>query len=74
MRVTPRSKTLIDNIFKNGLDESSICGNLTCFISDLLINTNKPMVKNFDQKEELHRRNFKNMDKEEFREALASTN
>ena len=32
------------------------------------------MVKNFDQKEELHRRNFKNMDKEEFREALASTN
>ena len=32
------------------------------------------MVKNFDQKEELHRRNFKNMDKEEFREALESTN
>ena len=54
MRVTPRSKTLIDNIFKNGLDESSICGNLTCFISDLLaqllINTNKPMVKNLIKK------------------------
>ena len=32
------------------------------------------MVKTFDQKEVLHRRNLKNMDKEKLKEALASTN
>ena len=71
MRVTPRSKTLIDSIFTNGLDENSISGNLTCSISDhlaqFLVYTNKSMVSNFDQKEVLHRRNFKNMDKEKFK-------
>ena len=29
-RVTPRSKTLIDNIFTNLLDKDIVCGNLTC--------------------------------------------
>ena len=31
------------------------------------------MVNNFDQKEVLHGRNFKNMDKEKFKEAFTST-
>lgn len=32
------------------------------------------MVNKFDQKEILHRRNSKNMDKKKFKQALASTN
>ena len=35
-RITPRSKALIDNIFSNSADESSISGNLWYFISDHL--------------------------------------
>ena len=33
-RITPRSKTLIDNIFTNSANESSISGNLSYSISD----------------------------------------
>lgn len=36
-RVTPRNKTLIDIMFTNGLDDNSICGNLTCSISAHLV-------------------------------------
>ena len=32
------------------------------------------MVNKFDQKEILHRRNSKNMDKKKFKQALARTN
>lgn len=64
--------------FTNGLDDNCICGNLKYSNSDhlaeFLIYNSKPMVKTFDQKEVLHRRNLKNMDKEKFKEALASTN
>ena len=35
-RITPRSRTLIDNIFTNTVDETSISGNLMCSISDHL--------------------------------------
>ena len=35
-RITPRSKVLIDNIFSNSADESSISGNLWYSISDHL--------------------------------------
>ena len=35
-RITPRSKALIDNIFSNSADESSISGNLWYSISDHL--------------------------------------
>ena len=35
-RITPRSKTLIDNIFSNSADESSISGNLSYSIPDHL--------------------------------------
>ena len=54
MRVTQCSKTLIDNIFTNStnsLDDNSVCGNLTCSISDhvaqFLIYTSKPYGKQF---------------------------
>ena len=62
-RVTPCSKTLIDNIFINDLGEIFICGNLTYSISDhlaqFLIYTSNLMVNNFHQKKVLHRRNSK---------------
>ena len=32
-RITPRSRTLINNIFTNTVDEPSISGNLMCLIS-----------------------------------------
>ena len=35
-RITPRSRTLIDNIFMNTVDEPSISSNLMCSISDHL--------------------------------------
>ena len=35
-RITPRSNTLIDNIFRNSTDESLISGNLSYSISDHL--------------------------------------
>ena len=35
-RLTVRSKTLIDNIFTNSVEENTISGNLECCISDHL--------------------------------------
>ena len=35
-RLTVRSKTLIDNIFTNSVEENTISGNLRCCISDHL--------------------------------------
>ena len=35
-KITPRSRTLIDNIFTNTVDEPSISANLMCSISDHL--------------------------------------
>ena len=62
-RITPRSKTLIDNIFTNFLDVDIVCGNLTCFTSDhlaqFLIYTNKTVYNS-----------LKNLDKRKFKEEL----
>ena len=33
-RVTPRSQTLIDNIFSNKIEEESFSGNITTTVSD----------------------------------------
>ena len=44
-RITPCSRTLIDNIFTNTVDEPSISGNLMCTVSDFLFIQNK-MLKN----------------------------
>ena len=76
-RVTPRSKILIDNIFTNSLELNSLFGNIICSISNhlaqYLIYISKPVINNFNQKEKLHGRNFKSMDKEKFKEALESS-
>ena len=42
-------------------------------LAQFLVYSSKPVINNFDQKEELHRRNFKKMDNEKFKEALKST-
>ena len=53
--ITPLSKTLIDNIFTNLLDEDIVCGNLTWSTSDhlaqFLIYTNKAVI---DQELKIH--------------------
>ena len=72
-RITPQSKTLIDNIFTNFLDEDIVWGNLTCSTSDhiaqFLIYINKTLS---DQrlKIDIHIRHFKNLDKTKVKEEL----
>ena len=72
-RITPRSKTLIHNIFTDFLDEDIVCGNFTCSTSDhlaqFLIYTNKTLS---DQKlkKNIHVKHFNNLDKREFKEEL----
>ena len=47
-RITPRSKTLINNIFTSFLDEDFVCGKLTCSTSNhlaqFLIYINKTLI------------------------------
>ena len=68
-RITPKSKTLIDNIFSNSTNfTDGMSGNLTLSLSDhlaqfLII----PIEFNYDsKKEKLFRRNTKNFDREHF--------
>ena len=74
-RITPQSKTLIDNIFTNFLDEDIACGNVTCCTSDhldqSLIYTNKTLS---DQilKKDIRIKHFKNLDKRKFKELRRS--
>ena len=54
-RVTPRSKTLIDNIFSNNIEDGSISGNIITTISDhyaqflLLQNLNNKSTANSER-------------------------
>ena len=72
-RITPQSKTLIDNIFTNFLDKDIACGNLTCFTSDrlaqFLIYTNKT-PRDQKLKKDVHIKHYKNLDKRKFKEEL----
>ena len=68
-RITPTSKTLIDNIFSNSTNfADGTSGNLTLSLSDhlaqfLII----PIEFNYDnKKEKLYRRDTKNFDREHF--------
>ena len=75
-RVTPRSQTLIDNIFSNKIEVESFSGNLTTTISDhyaqflLLKNNNLPK----GQKERKLTGDYKKIDKKTFETDLKSTN
>ena len=75
-RVTPRSKTLIDNIFSNNIEDGSISGNIVTTISDhyaqflLLQNlNNKNPIKN-----EMYHQDFKKLNKNNLERDLVNTN
>ena len=75
-RVTPRSKTLIDNIFSNNIEDGSISGNIVTIICDhyaqflLLQNlTNKNPTKS-----EIYHQNFTELNKNNLERDLINTN
>ena len=60
-RITPCSKTLIDNIFTNSADESSISGNLSYSISDQPVQFliyPEFKTKNHQKQEKIYKRNY----------------
>ena len=64
-RITPRSKTLIDKIFTNSADESSLSGNLSYAILDTLAKFliyREFKTKNHRKQETIYKRNY-NKDK-----------
>ena len=74
--VTPRSKTLTDNIFSNNIEDGSISGNIVTTISDhyaqflLLQNLNN---KN-PTKGEIYHQDFKKLNKNNLERDLVNTN
>ena len=76
-RITPRSRTLIDNIFTNTVDEPSISGNLMCSISDhlaqFLIYPEQNAKKCVNEKTQ-YKRNYKEINKEKFEQDLEHIN
>ena len=75
-RVTPRSKTLIDNIFSNNIEDGSISGNIITTISDhyaqflLLQNLNNKSPAN----SEIYHQDFKTLNKNNLERDLVNTN
>ena len=73
--VTPRSQTLIDNIFSNIIEDEIISGNITTTISDhyaqfTLFKNKKSQKKKIAK----FARNYKTLDKEMFDSELKNTN
>ena len=73
-RLTVRSKTLIDNIFTNSVEENTISGNLECCISDhlaqfLIFPSQRVLEQNNHRK---YKRNYKNVDIKKFKDELQS--
>ena len=73
-RLTVRSKTLIDNIFTNSVEESTISVNLECCISDhlaqfLIFPSQRLLEQNNHRK---YKRNYKNVDVKKFKDELQS--
>ena len=74
-RITPRSKTLIDNIFYNNFDDSIISGNIITDISDHLAQfLITPKVLENEPKKLIYKRCFKNFNEELFKNNLKNTN
>ena len=74
-RITPRSKTLIDNIFYNNFDDSIISGNIITDISDHLAQfLITPKVLENERKKLIYKRCFKNFNEELFENNLKNTN
>ena len=76
-RITPRSRTLIDNIFTNTVDEPSISGNLMCSISDhlaqFLIYPEQNAKKSLNKKTK-YKRNYKKINKDRFEQDIEDIN
>ena len=76
-RVTPRSQSLIDNIFSNIIEDEIISGNITTTISDhyaqFTLFKNKTKSQN-NKKIAKFARNYKTLDKEMFDSDLKNTN
>ena len=63
-RITPRSSTLIDNIFTNTVNESLASGNLSFSVSDHLAQFliyPKLTINNKEKKNPQHKRNYKKL-------------
>ena len=74
-RITPRSKTLIDNIFYNNFDDSIISGNIITDISDHLTQfLITPKVLENEPKKSIYKICFKNFNEELFENNLKNTN
>ena len=67
-RITPRSKTLIDNIFTTNANEETLSGNIITNISDHLAQFLSFPVKKSPHKtkKEIYKRNYKNFDADLF--------
>ena len=73
--LTVRSRTLIDNIFTNSVEENSTSGNLECCISDhlaqfLIFQNQRVLQQNNHTKN--HKRSYKNLDNNKFKNELQS--
>ena len=70
--LTVRSRTLIDNIFTNSVEENSTSGNLECCISDhlaqFLIFPNQRVLQ--QNKHTKYERSYKNLDTSKFKNEL----
>ena len=73
-RLTVRSRTLIDNIFTNSVEENSASGNLECCISDhlaqFLIFLNQRVLQQNNHTK--YKRSYKNLDNNKFKNELRS--
>ena len=72
-RVTPKSKTLIDNIFCNFHYPEMISGNITISVSDHMAQFIKiPKNNTLDKPTKIFRRSYKSFDREKFTKDLES--
>ena len=68
-RITPRSKTLIDNIFYNEVQSKIIAGNIATDISDHLTQFIAiPGRYTEHSNEDIYRRNYKTINQDQFKE------
>ena len=72
-RITPKSRTLIDNIFINFHSPEVISGNITVSISDHLAQfISVPNLTKSNKPEKVHKRCYKKFDKDNFVEDISS--
>ena len=68
--LTVHSKSLIDNILTNSVEENSISGNLECCISQFLIFRSQQVLEENNHRK--YKGNYKNLDAKKFKDELQS--